>query len=216
MALTIEVISDGICPWCFVGKRRIEKALKAVEGQYETHVTWRPFQLNPNMPKEGMDRRTYRTAKFDSWEKSLALDAQVAAVGATEGIPFAFDRIQRTPNTFDAHRLIWLANREAIQDAIAEALFRSYFTEGQDISDRRVLIDIASTTGLSSAQVEHFLESNDGVAEVQQEEAEVRQLGISGVPFFVINKQYGISGAQSVNTLVDAFDKALNLTGTKT
>lgn len=216
MALTIEVISDGICPWCFVGKRRMEKALKAVEGRYETQVTWRPFELNPNMPKEGMDRRTYRTAKFGSWEKSLALDAQVAAVGATEGIPFAFDRIQRTPNTFDAHRLIWLANREAIQDAIAEALFRSYFTEGLDISDRRVLIDIASTTGLSSAQVEHFLESNDGVAEVQQEEAEVRQLGISGVPFFVINKQYGISGAQSVNTLVDAFDKALNLTGTGT
>ena len=211
MALSIEVVSDGICPWCFVGKRRLEKALKAVEGRYETHVTWRPFQLNPNMPKAGMDRRTYRTAKFGSWEKSQALDAQVAAVGATEGISFAFDQIERTPNTFDSHRLIWLAQREGIQDAIVEALFRSYFTSGLDIGDRRVLIDIASTTGLSSSQVEHFLESNDGVAEVQQEEAAVHQLGVSGVPFFTINKNYRISGAQSV-ALVAAFDQALNLT----
>jgi len=211
VALSIEVISDGICPWCFVGKRRLEKALKVVEGQYETYVTWRPFQLNPNIPKEGMDRRTYRRAKFGSLEKSQALDAQVATIGATEGIPFAFDRIQRTPNTLGSHRLIWLAKREGIQDAVVEALFRSYFTEGLDIGDRQVLIEIATTTGLSSSQVEHFLESNDGVAEVQQEEAKVHQLGISSVPFFMLNEKYGTSGAQSVDTLVAAFD-AVNLT----
>lgn len=207
MNLSIEVISDGICPWCFVGKRRLEKALKAVEGQYKTHITWRPFQLNPNMPKEGMERKAYRTAKFGSWEKSQALDAQVVAVGVTEGISFAFDRIQRTPNTFDSHRLIWLAQRKGIQDAVIEALFRSYFTQGLDISDRRILIDIASTEGLPSLEVEHFLESNSGIAEVQQEEAAVHQLGINGVPFFIINKKYRISGAQS-GDLVAAFDQA--------
>lgn len=207
MALSIEVISDGICPWCFVGKRRLEKALKALEGRYETHIIWRPFQLNPNMPKEGMERRTYRTGKFGSWEKSQALDAQVAAVGATEGISFAFDRIQRTPNTFDSHRLIWLAQYEGIQDAVVEALFRSYFTQGLNIGDRRVLIHIASTIGLPSLQVEHFLESNDGVAQVQREEAEVYQLGISGVPFLMLNKKYRISGAQSPDTLMAAFNQ---------
>jgi len=158
-----------------------------------------------------MDRRTYRRAKFGSLEKSQALDAQVATIGATEGIPFAFDRIQRTPNTLGSHRLIWLAKREGIQDAVVEALFRSYFTEGLDIGDRQVLIEIATTTGLSSSQVEHFLESNDGVAEVQQEEAKVHQLGISSVPFFMLNEKYGTSGAQSVDTLVAAFD-AVNLT----
>lgn len=209
MALNIEVISDGICPWCFVGKRRLEKALKAVEGRDEIQVTWRPFQLNPNMPKEGMDRRTYRTAKFGSWEKSQALDAQVAAVGAAEGIPFAFDRIQRTPNTFDSHRLIWLAQREGIQDAVVEALFRSYFIEGLDISDRQILLDIASTVGLP--QVDRFLDSDDGVEAVHQEEREVRQRGISGVPFFIINSDRGISGAQPAEALLAAFEQALAL-----
>lgn len=209
MALNIEVISDGICPWCFVGKRRLEKALKAVEGRDKIQVTWRPFQLNPNMPKEGMDRRTYRTAKFGSWEKSQALDAQVAAVGAAEGIPFAFDRIQRTPNTFDSHRLIWLAQREGIQDGVVEALFRSYFTEGLDISDRQILLDIASTVGLP--QVDRFLDSDDGVEAVHQEEREVRQRGISGVPFFIINSDRGISGAQPAEALLAAFEQALDL-----
>lgn len=205
MALNIEVISDGICPWCFVGKRRLEKALKAVEGRDKIQVTWRPFQLNPNMPKEGMERRTYRTAKFGSWEKSQALDAQVAAVG----IPFAFDRIQRTPNTFDSHRLIWLAQREGIQDAVVEALFRSYFIEGLDISDRQILLDIASTVGLP--QVDRFLDSDDGVEAVHQEEREVRQRGISGVPFFIINSDRGISGAQPAEALLAAFEQALDL-----
>lgn len=210
MALSIEVISDGICPWCFVGKRRLEKALKTIDGRYETSVTWRPFQLNPNMPIEGMARQTYRTAKFGSWE-SQALDAQVTAVGEIESIPFAFDRIQRTPNTFDAHRLIWLAQREGIQDAVVEALFRSYFSEGLDIGDRQILINVASTAGLLTAQVERFLESGDGVEAVQLLESQVRQRGISGVPFFIINSKYEISGAQATGTMLAIFEQALNL-----
>lgn len=135
-----------------------------------------------------MERKTYRTAQFGSWEKSQTLDAQVAAVGV-KGISFTFDRIERTPNTFDSHRLIWLARREGIQDAVIEALFRSYFTQGLDIGDRRILSDIASTEGLSSSQFEHSLESNDGIAEVQQEEAAVHQLGISGVPSFITQQE---------------------------
>src|SRR4051794_31753793 len=114
MALLIDVISDVICPWCFIGKRRLEKAVAAAEGRHEVRVRWLPSQLNPTMPKDGISRREYRTRKFGSWERSLELDAQVAAAGAGEGITFAFDRMERTPNTLDAHRLIWLADQEGV------------------------------------------------------------------------------------------------------
>jgi predicted DsbA family dithiol-disulfide isomerase len=215
MALSVDVVSDVICPWCFIGKRRLSKALNAIKDQYEFRVTWCPFQLNPDIPPGGMDRKAYRSAKFGSWETSLELDARATAVGATEGIPFAFDRIQRTPNTFDAHRLIWLAQREGIQDAIVEALFRSYFIEAADIGNRRTLIEIAIATGLNAERVERFLESNDGVAAVQEEEAKARRIGISGVPHFIINGEYSLSGAQAVQTMISAFDQAMKLAEVK-
>ena len=134
MPLTVDVISDVICPWCYIGKRRLEKAVAALAGRERVRVRWHPFQLNPHMPKGGVSRKEYRTAKFGSWERSLDLDAQVAEAGRAEGIPFDFDRVMRTPNTLDAHRLIGLADTEGIQDAVVEAVFRAYFTEGRDIS----------------------------------------------------------------------------------
>src|SRR3954451_21913305 len=142
MALLIDVISDLICPWCYIGKRRLEKAVAAVKGRHEVRVRWLPFQLNPTMPKDGISRREYRTRKFGSWERSLALDAKVVEAGKSEGIPFAFDRIERTPNTLDAHRLVWLADKEGVQDAVVEALFRAYFTDGRDSSNRQMLLDV--------------------------------------------------------------------------
>src|SRR5215471_14725014 len=120
MSLAVDVISDVICPWCYIGKRRLEKAVAALDGP--ARVRWLPFQLNPTMPKEGISRKEYRTKKFGSWERSQELDARVVAVGTEVGIDFAFDRIERTPNTADAHRLIWLAGREHVQDAVVEAL----------------------------------------------------------------------------------------------
>src|ERR1700727_335917 len=133
MALSITVISDVICPWCFIGKRRLEKAIAAHGGPVK--VRWLPFQLNPTMPKEGISRREYRTKKFGSWERSQELDARMVAVGNDEGIDFAFDGSARRANTLDAHRLIWLADREGVQDAVVEALFQAYFTGGRDISN---------------------------------------------------------------------------------
>ncbi len=130
---TIDVISDVICPWCYVGKRRLEKSI-ALAGLGDVRVRWHPFQLNLQMPREGMNRKEYRTAKFGSWERSLALDAQVTEAGRAEGIPFAFDKIERTPNTLDAHRLIELAEQEHLQAAVVEAVFRAYFTQGRDIT----------------------------------------------------------------------------------
>src|SRR6478609_7845306 len=140
MNLSVDVISDVICPWCFIGKRRLEKALAVHGGPVK--VRWLPFQLNPTMPKEGISRREYRTRKFGSWERSLELDARVIEVGKSEGIHFAFDRIERTPNTLDAHRLIWPADKEGVQGAVVEALFRAYFTDGRDISNRQALIEV--------------------------------------------------------------------------
>src|SRR5271166_2097509 len=155
---TVVVISDVICPWCYIGKRRLEKAVAALEGVHEVRVRWLPFQLNPSMSKEGVSRRDYRTKKFGSWERSQELDDRLIVVGEIAGIPFAFDRIERTPNTLDAHRLIWLADQQGVQDAVVEALFRAYFTEGKDISNRHTLIDVVAEAGLDRHQAEALLE----------------------------------------------------------
>ena len=141
MTMTIDVISDVICPWCYVGKRRLETAV-TLAGIGGMQVRWHPFQLNPQMPKEGMNRSEYRTAKFGSWERSLAPNSQVTDAGRVEGILFAFDKIVRMPKTFDAHRLIGLAELEGVQDAVVEAVFRAYFTDGQDITDIPTLLNV--------------------------------------------------------------------------
>ncbi len=210
--LRVDIYSDVICPWCFIGKRRLEKALCEPAGRYDRRITWHPFELNPDMPREGMDRKTYRAAKFGSWEASEKLDSQVAAVGTTDGIPFAFDRIQRTPNTLDAHRLIWLAQQEGSQDVVVEALFQGYFIEGLDIGNRQTLINIAGAAGLDTGRVERFLAGNEDVASVREEQEKARRMGISGVPHFVINDAYALSGAQPSQTFVSIFDRAMKPT----
>jgi predicted DsbA family dithiol-disulfide isomerase len=183
MSLQIDVFSDVICPWCFIGKRRLEKAIVALERQHEVRVRWLPFQLNPQMPKEGISRREYRTKKFESWERSQELDAKLVAVGESEGIHFAFDRIQRTPNTLDAHRLIWLADKEGVQDAAVEALFRGYFTEGKDIGKRQTLIDLVAKAGLDPNEADAVLNGEDGLEAIKETAVLARQLGVDGVPF---------------------------------
>lgn len=209
MRLHVDVVSDVVCPWCFIGKRRLEKSLRALPAGVEPEVVWHPFELNPEMPREGMERRAYRSAKFGSLEVSQALDARLAAAGAGEGISFAFDRIHRTPNTFDAHRLIWLAQRESVQEPIVEALFRRYFLEGQDIGQRATLVDVGAAAGLSREQVERFLEGDDRGAAVRQAEAEAWSLGIHGVPHFIIDGKFAVSGAQSAEVLGAVFERVL-------
>ena len=144
-ALTIEIYSDVVCPWCYVGKRRLERALGQLKDRVQAHITWRPFQLNPMMPKEGMDRTTYLTAKFGSLDAFRQMEEQLLAAGAAEHIPFAFEKVVRTPNTFMAHRLIWYAEQQGCQDAIVESLFRGYFTEGVDIGSVPVLGQLAAS-----------------------------------------------------------------------
>jgi predicted DsbA family dithiol-disulfide isomerase len=207
MALHVDVISDVICPWCYVGKRRLEKATAAVGGPVA--VRWLPFQLNPAMPKEGVSRREYRTKKFGSWERSQELDARVVAVGLSEGIHFAFDRIERTPNTLDAHRLVWLAERQGVQDAVVEALFRAYFTKGRDIGNRQTLLDVVAEALLDRHGSEAVLNSDDGLDAIKDADALARQLGVDGVPFFIVNGTITLSGAQPPDAFHAVFSQAI-------
>ncbi len=202
--LTVDVYSDVICPWCYVGKRRLERALKAWDG-VPVNIRWRPFQLNPTMPRNGMDRRRYLDTKFGSPAAAQAIYDQVSTAGADEGIPFAFARIARTPNTFAAHRLIWLAGHHDKQDEMVELLFRQYFLEGGDVGSIETLSLAAAQAGLDQAATETFLTGDEGVGEVKAEEAAGHRLGIRGVPYFVFNGANALSGAQPSEQLLAAF-----------
>jgi predicted DsbA family dithiol-disulfide isomerase len=191
----LTIVSDVICPWCFVAKKNLEKALELAGTDFAVNITWRPFELNPGMPREGLNRREYRSRKFGSWEQSQILDAQVAAAGKLAGITFRHDLMERTPNTFSAHRLIWLAGEEGVQDAIVEALFRAYFVEGRDVGDTKVLAEIAKQAGLSDTVVAAFLEGNAGTDEVRLEAETAKMGGISGVPTFILDGEGLFSGA---------------------
>ena len=211
MNLAIEVISDVICPWCYIGKRRLEKAIAGFEVQEQVRVRWLPFQLNPTMPKEGIGRKEYRIRKFGSWERSLELDAKVAAAGETEGIRFAFDRIERTPNTLIAHGVIGLADQQGCQDAVVEALFRAYFTEGRDIGDRQTLIDLIAETGLMRTLAEGMLNTDERIDAFKEAEALSRRHRVDGVPFFIVNDAITVAGAQQPDAFLDAFREAMGL-----
>ena len=161
------------------------------------------------MPKEGISRKEYRTRKFGSWERSLELDAKVIAVGQTEGINFAFDKIERTPNTVDAHRLIWLADQHGCQDAVVETLFRAYFIDGRDISNRQTLIDVVSEAGLERQLAETMIDSDDGMDVIERAGKMSQRHQVTGVPFFIINNETTLSGAQEPDTFLDAFRQAI-------
>lgn len=200
----VTVISDAICPWCYIGKRHLDLAITSLGGDVKVSTDWQPFELNPAMPPGGMPRRDYRSAKFGSWERSLKLDAQVEATARQAGIEIHHDRITRTPNTFNAHRLIWLAGQHQVQQSVVSELFRRYFVKGEDIGDTRVLADAAHAGGLESVDVQAFLASPQGQTEVRSALDNTRQLGIGGVPMFIIDGRIGLSGAQPPEALRQA------------
>jgi predicted DsbA family dithiol-disulfide isomerase len=206
--MQIEIYSDVVCPWCFIGKRRLEQALERIGAAQRVEVGWRPFELNPSMPKEGMERRTYLQAKFGGAEALRGMEDRLTKAGEADGIEFAFDQIARTPNTFDAHRLIWFAGQQNCQDEVVEALFHSYFTKGREIGSLDSLAEIASDCGLDRDEVERFLASDQAVQEVRTEEATGHRLGIRGVPYFVLNGSIAISGAQPPDIFVSSLQQA--------
>jgi predicted DsbA family dithiol-disulfide isomerase len=201
--IRIDIVSDVICPWCFIGKRRLERAL-AAEAPGSIVVGWRPFQLNPDMPVEGMSRKDYLRAKFGTDDGGERYKHVVAA-GLEEGIPFAFERMQRTPNTVRAHRLIRFAEKHGAADAVVEALFVAYFANARDIGDLDVLADVAGSAGLDAVEARRYLASDEDDAIIRSEDKYARELGIQGVPCFVIERKYMVSGAQPAELFADVF-----------
>lgn len=206
MALTIDVVSDLVCPWCFIGKRRLERALALYAQAHPDApapvVTWRPFQLNPGMPEEGMSRAEYVQRKFGA--RGGAVYDRVTAVGREVGIAFAFDRIRRQPNTLAAHSLVELAEARGAQDALVEALFGAYFLDGVDLTARANLVAIAAGAGLDRAEVEARLDDENARDLARAEDQRAREIGIEGVPFFIFNGRVALSGAQPAQTLLEA------------
>lgn len=204
--MKIDVFSDPICPWCFIGKRRLERALDARKLGDDVAVHWRTFQLNPGMPPEGMARDAYLALKFGGDERASQIYDAIAEAGAGEGIAFAFDRIERTPNTINAHRLIRhsaAANRDG---TVAEALFTGYFLDGRDLGSNDVLADIAGECGLDREAAFTFLESAEGMPEVRAEHDFAVTLNITGVPCFIVEGRYAVVGAQEPDAFMPVFD----------
>lgn len=204
--MRIEIVSDVICPWCFIGKRRLEQAL-AQRPDMQFEIGWRPFQLNPDMPREGADRKSYLEAKFGGPARAKEIYARVSAEGAKEGIAFDFDGIKRTPNTLAAHSVLRWALGAGVQNELKERLFRLYFLEGRDIGDYQVLADAAAAEGMDGALVRKLLEEGSDTDLIQQEDMTARQMGITGVPFFIFERKYGVSGAQPSEVLLQVIDK---------
>lgn len=205
MKVSVDVVSDVICPWCFLGKRRLDKALAQLEG-LDVEVAWRPFMLDPAIPKEGKSRRDYLVEKFGEDRLKTIHDPLIAAA-REDGVPYRFDAITRTPNTLDAHRLIRWAHRDGRQHDVAERLFMAYWNEGKDIGVHAMLADAAEAVGMDRAKVAANLASDLDAETVQGEIAMAGRMGVTGVPTFILGRKYGVVGAQSAEVIADAIRK---------
>lgn len=198
----IDVISDAICPWCFLGKRRLDAALEVLP-DLDIFVRWRPFMLDPTIPPEGMDRQAYMLNKFGA-ERLKTIHDPLIAAGRELGVPYRFEAITRTPNTLEAHRLIRWAHTADRQHEVAEQLFLAYWSEGQDVGDRAILARCAGEAGLNAAQIAELLDSDQDVDNVKAEIAHASRIGVTGVPTFILAQRYALSGAQPPEVLADA------------
>ena len=210
--MRIDIVSDTVCPWCFVGKRRLERALAQRPG-LEVQITWWPFQLNPDMPAEGLERETYLATKFGGQQNAQRIYATIREAGAEDGIEFAFEDIRRTPNTVDSHRLIHWAGAADRQDAVVELLFRRYFQDGADIGAHDELVEIAAEAGMDGETVRTRLAEGEDIDAIKAQDSHARRMGVSGVPLFVIAQEHSVVGAQAPAAFLQIFDR-LALEGT--
>lgn len=206
--LRIGIVSDVVCPWCYIGKRRLEKAMALTSDRFEFEREYLPFELNPHVPEEGADYREYFCGKFRREANYQERADHVKKIAAREGLEFNPEMQHRYPNTRNAHRLILIAREENKQEGVAEALFRAYFTEGLDLTKNENLIKIAVGAGLNGDKVDTLLQSNTGKLEIEMTETELQRLGITAVPLFIIQNKFLISGAQSVETFTKTFEEA--------
>lgn len=210
MKIKVGVVSDVVCPWCYIGKRRLEKAMTSLSDRFVFDVEFFPFELNPHMPEEGLDNHEYLCRKFGGESKFESLTRHVSEIASKEGIDFNLSLQQTAPNTRNIHRIIMLAREEGIQMELAEAFFRAYFTEGADLSKIQNLIDIAGQAGIDRDRVAMLLHSNTGKLEIEMAEKELQDLGITSVPLFIIDNQIALSGAQPTGEFVKAFESIEN------
>ena len=211
MPLTVDIWSDVVCPWCYIGKRRFESALARFPHRDEVTVTWRSFELDPDAPRSSEEPAAERLAgKYAmSVEQAAAMHAQMTELAAADGLELHFDRT-RSGNTFDAHRLIHLAAAHDAQDAVKERLMRAYFTEGEPIGDPDTLVRLVAEAGVDPDVARSVLDSDRYSDDVREEEGLAGRLGIRGVPFFVLDRRYGVSGAQPADLLLEALEQAWN------
>jgi predicted DsbA family dithiol-disulfide isomerase len=210
--MQIDIISDVVCPWCFIGKRNLESALAQYAAGHPDadapKIIWHPFQLNPDLPVEGMSRQDYLSSKFGGAERAREIYDRVSQAGTGAGIDFRFDDIQAQPNTVDAHQLILLALAFDAQDGVVESLFTGYFFEGRDLRDRQTLIELAERGGLQRSEAERCLETQQLRKQVEEQQNHALSLGVQGVPFFIFDQKLAASGAQPPEVLVDAMEQA--------
>lgn len=203
-SITVDVVSDVVCPWCFIGQKRLDRAVAA--SGVEVHINWRPFQLDPTIPPEGRDRHEYMMGKFGSEARIREIHARIEPLGAAEGISFAFDAIKVAPNTLDAHRVIRWAGAigEEVQNRLVRRLFQLNFEEGKNLGDHSILIEAARGAGMDAAIVETLLPTDADADAVRNEIATASRMGVTGVPCFLIEGRYAVMGAQDAETLADA------------
>jgi predicted DsbA family dithiol-disulfide isomerase len=204
--LTIDIVSDVVCPWCYLGEKRLEQALAEEAGPIV--VRWRPYQLDPTIPEGGLDRAEYMEKKFGKSGRLQSVHDNLTRLGAEVGLPFAFDKITRSPNTLDAHRLIRWAASAGVQSRVVDRLFEAYFVEGRDIGDRVALTEIAAECGLDADLVERLLAEGADSEVVRQEVEQAQAMGVSGVPFFIFAGRLGVPGAQEPSALRQAMAEA--------
>jgi len=211
MTTTLDIISDPICPWCFIGKARLDRALEQ-RPDHPFEIRWLPFQLNPDMPREGMDRAAYLETKFGGRDRAVQVYAQIEREAVSSGLDIDFGAITRTPNTLDAHRLLHWAGIEGRQTLVANQLFHRYFRKGEDIGEPEVLTKVARTAGMDAEVIARLLEGDADLEEIRGMDRQAREMGVTGVPTFIIGGKYAVTGAQETETWLKITDELIEKT----
>ena len=207
--LKIDIVSDVVCPWCVIGFINLQKAIKELKDQIEFEINWKPYELHPEIPQNGYDKKLYLQQKFGDLSGRQSPYKQIEEIGDSLGFEFNFSKTERIPNTFNAHRLLWKAKREGLQTELSEALFKAYFTDGRDVGSVEVLSDIANEVGMDKEKSKKFLLSKEGGQETADEEMNFIEKSIGAVPTYFINDKYIIQGGQEPSTFVSFLNKIL-------
>ena len=207
--LKIDIVSDVVCPWCVIGFINLQKAIKELNDQIKFEINWKPYELHPEIPQNGYDKKLYLKQKFGDISGGQSPYKQIEEIGNSLGFEFNFSKTERIPNTFNAHRLLWKSKQEGLQTELSEALFKAYFTDGRDVGSIEVLSDIAHEVGMKKEEIKNFLNSKEGGQETADDEMEFIEKSIGAVPTYFINDKYIIQGGQEPETFVSFLDKIL-------